>query len=234
MAEFSFFKPGLNLLGVNMDEILDLMRERNRTSENPVFCEVEEIFHQLPDICDIRGGYVVLENVEISPSEGKIRCEDRKIDAGRKVCRYMKGARNIAVFICTAGERFSRLSEKFNSEKDYLKGYIVDTFGSVTAEKTADFLQKNLQTECRKNGFEITNRYSPGYCNWTLSQQKQLFDFLPDNKCDISLTESMLMKPVKSISGIIGIGENVKMRKYACEACNDHTCTYRNILSNNK
>jgi hypothetical protein len=37
------------------------------------------------------------------------------------------------------------------------------------------------------------------------------------------------MDPVKSISGIIGIGENVKNNPYTCRLCNQNDCVYRGI-----
>jgi len=36
------------------------------------------------------------------------------------------------------------------------------------------------------------------------------------------------MKPVKSVSGIIGIGRDVKYAPYQCHACEDKNCIYRN------
>ena len=37
--------------------------------------------------------------------------------------------------------------------------------------------------------------------------------------CDIHLTDSCLMIPIKSISGVIGIGHNVRRRDYTCNLC---------------
>ncbi|MCK7538940.1 MAG: hypothetical protein MZV63_52410 [Marinilabiliales bacterium] len=47
----------------------------------------------------------------------------------------------------------------------------------------------------------ITNRFSPGYCGWDVAEQHKLFSFFKDNFCGITLTESALMNPVKSVSG---------------------------------
>ncbi|MHB8579979.1 MAG: vitamin B12 dependent-methionine synthase activation domain-containing protein [Ignavibacteriaceae bacterium] len=87
-----------------------------------------------------------------------------------------------------------------------------------------------------KRGMKITNRYSPGYCNWNVSEQHLFFSLLPQNFCGITLTESSLMLPVKSISGIIGIGSNVKYSKYFCDKCGVKDCTYRTyrLSANNK
>jgi hypothetical protein len=114
----------------------------------------------------------------------------------------------------------------FELEPDHL-----DTFGSLVAEKTADYLQTQLQMETTGSGLKITNRYSPGYCNWPVAGQQQLFELLPaGNPCRFSLTESMLMMPVKSVSGIVGIGKNVKRHEYACNVCSDKNCVYRKAL----
>jgi hypothetical protein len=79
-----------------------------------------------------------------------------------------------------------------------------------------------------KGGLHITNRYSPGYCDWDIREQKKLFELLPENFCGISLLDSMLMKPIKSISGFIGIGSNVTFNRYTCNYCKDRNCLYRN------
>jgi hypothetical protein len=52
---------------------------------------------------------------------------------------------------------------------------------------------------------------------------------MPENYCGIKLTPSALMDPVKSISGIIGIGKDVKNNPYICRLCNQNDCVYRSI-----
>jgi cobalamin-dependent methionine synthase I len=91
-----------------------------------------------------------------------------------------------------------------------------------------DLIQHNLKVEMKGIGMGTTNRYSPGYCDWDITEQKKLFGLLPAVFCGISLTESMLMKPIKSISGIIGIGKEVSFKRYSCNYCKDNHCLYRN------
>jgi cobalamin-dependent methionine synthase I len=185
----------------------------------------------LPQIVEIRGGYTIFEDIEIQQEKGIIRLHEREIVPQKRVCTYLKNSEKIAVFICSAGEQFSILSKKANAEGDYLKGYLIDTFGSLVAEKTADFIQNEIQKVVQKEDLKITNRYSPGYCNWHLSNQKELFALLPENPCHIFLTDSSLMLPIKSVSGIIGIGKNVRHFGYKCQICNDKDCTYRWLVT---
>ncbi|MFN2335640.1 MAG: hypothetical protein ABR560_01615, partial [Bacteroidales bacterium] len=56
----------------------------------------------------------------------------------------------------------------------------------------------------------------------------KLFSFFKDNFCAITLTDSALMNPVKSVSGLIGIGRDVRYTSYQCHICDNKNCIYRN------
>ena len=88
-------------------------------------------------------------------------------------------------------------------------------------------MQNDLEEQMSKEGKKITNRFSPGYCGWNVSEQHKLFSLLPGNFCGIRLTESALMDPVKSVSGIIGIGPDVRRMPYTCSLCDMKNCIYR-------
>ena len=226
---FIQYSPGINDININVDDILEMLHETDRSPDNPVVSEANLIYRQLQEIYDIRGGYIIYNNIEILRREGKIKINGRNIEPREKVCGYMEDARQLAVFVCTAGEGFSTYSDKYNKEGDYLKGFIVDAFGSLIVEKSMDYIQNELEKESGEYGMRITNRYSPGYCNWQVQDQKQLFSLLPDNPCNITLSESCLMIPIKSISGIIGIGKKVHKREYSCDICTNTTCVYRKV-----
>ncbi len=98
-------------------------------------------------------------------------------------------------------------------------------------ENAADMMHHELKAEAAVRGKKITNRFSPGYCGWDVAEQHKLFTFFRDNFCGITLTESALMNPVKSVSGLIGIGRDVKYAAYQCHVCNDKNCIYRNRKS---
>ena len=104
---------------------------------------------------------------------------------------------------------------------------IVDLIGSEIAEEVAEYVHKKIEQDMRLRGMSITNRYSPGYCNWHVSDQQKLFKILEGKTCGIQLSDSSLMLPLKSISGIIGVGSNVKNRGYACSKCEMDFCIYR-------
>jgi cobalamin-dependent methionine synthase I len=115
-----------------------------------------------------------------------------------------------------------------------MEAYILDAIGSLTVEKAMDKIQENLIVEMSAGSMKISNRYSPGYCNWHLSGQKSLFGLIDENPTGIQINDSCLMTPRKSISGIIGIGKDLKHHEYGCAVCNNATCIYRRILHSAK
>ncbi len=118
-------------------------------------------------------------------------------------------------------------------EGDLLTGYIYDVIGSEIVESAADLMQNELEKTVISSGKKITNRYSPGYCGWDVTEQHKLFELVPSNFCGIRLTESALMDPIKSVSGIIGIGENVRFNPYTCNLCDNKNCIYGNAREKN-
>jgi len=232
MSVFMHYKLDFNQLEVKIQDALEMLHMADDSSD-PVYDEVEQVFGELPQICNISGNVVIYDHVEVMLKEGKIRSDVFEIEPRRRICTYMRGIEKMAAFICTAGEKFTSLTRQLNDNGDYLGGFIVNTFGSIVVEKAMDYIQEQLQVDMQQAGLEITNRYSPGYCLWPLSGQRELFDLFPENQSGISLTESLLMIPMKSVSGIIGIGANVKKSRYKCDICNDLTCVYRNIRQRN-
>ncbi len=113
------------------------------------------------------------------------------------------------------------------NDGDMLKGYIIDIAASELVEKTTDLLESELLKIVSRKNFGVTNRYSPGYCGWNVNDQHKLFSFLPDNFCGVSLTDSALMLPIKSISAVIGIGANSEKEDYQCSLCDTDFCYKR-------
>ncbi len=111
-----------------------------------------------------------------------------------------------------------------------MRGYVYDVLGSVTVEAAVDKMQGELEIKMQEKELKITNRYSPGYCGWPVNDQFKLFSFFPDNYCGITLSSSALMAPIKSVSGVIGIGPKVKKHPYTCQLCDAQNCIYRDKL----
>ena len=190
---------------------------------------IEETLKESEAISKIKAQYTVFEDVRFDDNAKSVEINNIKFRIKKIVFGQIKKSDSVAIFLCTAGEEIGIRSRKAMLERDFLKGYIYDVIGSEIVEAAADLLQNDLEKNMLGKGKKITNRYSPGYCSWDVAEQHKLFQLIPDNFCGIRLTPSALMNPVKSISGFIGIGKDVRNNPYTCRLCNQRDCVYRNI-----
>lgn len=175
-----------------------------------------------------KGGFVILTGEQIVFGKNSISIQNVVLDSEKIISRYFKNAQSLAIMLATIGEEPERISRKLISEGDPLTGYILDSVASLAVEKTADLVERNLNEIINSENLCTTNRYSPGYCGWNVSDQYKLFTFLSKEFCGIVLNESAMMIPVKSISAIVGIGEDVTKEEYDCELCDVDFCYKRN------
>ncbi len=212
------------------EEIKSFLKFNDTDEKHPINQFLKEIFPEISSNKNISGGYIIRKADSIHIKEGIIEIGNTKLNTGSQICGYMKEASFVALFLCTAGETFTRLTKKFNATGDLLEAYLIDSIGSLTVEKAMDKIHEDLEKKMDEKEFKISNRYSPGYCNWALTGQKLLFELIDKNPVHISLSDSCLMTPIKSVSGIIGIGKDIKKRPYACQICQNTLCIYRKII----
>lgn len=191
--------------------------------------EIDEVLESGNDLCNIEGGYKIIDSVNWDKSEFNILLENVTFNIHKVIFQQIKKSNRVAIFICTAGKKITDKSREFMKNGDLLKGYVYDVFGSIVVESAMDLIQDYLQKEMTAKGLKITNRYSPGYCGWEVAEQEKLFSLLPEHFCGIELTDSCLMQPTKSVSGIIGIGYSVKLNRYTCNICDSSNCLYKNL-----
>lgn len=214
-------------LEISTDIIEKFMGYEPGNAPEPMPQLIQEVLDVAHDYCDIKGGYVIQKDTEINRDEKTLRINGTQFDIKRIVTNQLKKMDNVALFICTAGPGIGEYSKKLMHDGDFIKGYIADVVGSEIVESAMDKIQDDLEKQMEARKLHITDRYSPGYCGWSVGEQHKLFSFFPDNFCGITLTPSSLMQPIKSVSGVIGIGPNVKRKGYVCHYCDMVNCIYR-------
>lgn len=213
----------------SLDELARYLRMDD--TEHPAYLYMQQRLEELiSSDLEAVGGYAIGAIEALDIASGRLTVEGVAFEVGSQVCGYLKGADEAAFFLCTAGALFSDEAHALNESGDFMEAYIIDAIGSLSVERAMDRIHKALETEQAERGLKITNRYSPGYCNWPLKDQRPLFDFVGENPTGIVLSESCLMHPIKSVSGVIGIGEKARRRAYGCVICKNTTCIYRRLV----
>ena len=227
---FQYFQFAFREVGPASGEIFRFIQSTDIEDEHPAKIFVNQIREKLKYIEGISGGYLIKKNRPVSVKQGSVQIDQTELQIGRQISGYLKEASSMALFVCSAGSVFTDMINEQSQQGNIMEAYLLDAIGSLTVEKAMDHVQQVLSDEMRQRGMHISNRYSPGYCNWELQEQKKLFSLIGRNPVGVTLTDSSLMIPAKSVSGIIGIGRNLRKRAYGCKICNNSTCTYRKII----
>ena len=143
------------------------------------------------------------------------------------IMKGLSGAEKYLLFIATAGIEFQEEINKIAEEGDIVKVYAADLIGSEIAEATVRECVKAIEADYP--GWGVSNPYSPGDCGWVLSEQREIFSRFGGDTCGVSLNDSCLMYPIKSVSGIVSAGAQVEKREYGCAICGRKDC-YKNRL----
>ena len=147
----------------------------------------------------------------------------------RIIAKLLERCTRVAIFLVTIGKYLEETSFRLAKDGLILQATVLDAIGSVAVEKVADFVQSRTREIAKAQGDVTSRRFSPGYCDWNIGQQRMVFYALTGNTIGIRLTGECLMMPQKSISGIIGIGlSNASVENYdPCKTCRKKDCPGR-------
>jgi len=165
--------------------------------------------------------------IPVETNNGSVTFDEHFLLKSRKLKRIFRPCQKAVIFLTTIGPQVDALIQRAMKKKPSY-GYILDSVASVAAESTADYLEKKLKRKFAPE-HAVTLRYSPGYCDWPLSEQKNIFKIIPGNLIGVKLSERFFMMPYKSISGAMGVcpADSSEASRNACLECQNFNCPYR-------
>ena len=144
-------------------------------------------------------------------------------------------AERLALFAVTLGEPVSRRIGELFAESEPALGYMLDAVASDRADAAADMIGGAYLDRLARDGDVGPSArvlpYSPGYCGWHITGQRALFARLEPGKIGITLNDSCLMQPLKSVSGLLAVGRP-EIHEFDndfdfCDACTTYACRSR-------
>lgn len=165
----------------------------------------------------------------VSVQRNRVTIEGSITFESRVIARLLERCQKVAIFALTIGNHLEELVSYLAENGLVLQATVLDAIGSGAAEKVAAFVEDRIRKRAASQGLVISQRFSPGYCDWEVSQQKNVFTAMNGDTAGVRLTKSCLMVPQKSISGIIGIGlpDNNIESYNPCNTCKKRDCTGR-------
>lgn len=231
IKEFELSFESLDIVPKDLEELLGFANEE---IPEPFPGLIRQAIAMAPELCNIHGGYKHFDNFKVNLSSKTIHIDNHIFSPSKIVITQLKKASSCLLFLCTAGDLISKYAKNLETEGDLILSYVLDILGSVVVNKAMNKIQNEIEMDFRSKNMGISDSFSPGYCEWNVAEQQKLFALLPDKFCGITLSDSSLMTPIKSVSGIIGIGEKVVRTGYQCNWCNDQNCIYGKIRRQKK
>jgi len=185
----------------------------------------ENVIDDLPELLSLGAVYDVL------PVQGfhhkTIELEGGFAFEGPLVARALAGAEKVALAVCTIGIALEeRMTELFS--EDPVRAMALDGAGVAALGVVSDAVIAEVREIAENHQWGSGMRAQPGQEGWPIQQQKVLFECLNTDGIGVSLTNSYLMIPRKSVSFVIGMGPDMRPDAVACDFCSKRNrCPWR-------
>ena len=164
----------------------------------------------------------------ISAEGQEIRLDGTNIRLpGTLAAKMLSECESAVLLVCTLGAGFDRMMREWEA-RDMARAAVMDACGSAWTETVCDEAEKEIRS--RFPDRFCTDRFSPGYGDLPLNLQA---DFLKETdagrKLGITVNESFLLLPCKSVTAVIGLSSRPqRARIRGCAYCGlTENCEYR-------
>jgi len=137
------------------------------------------------------------------------------------LARNLQDIGRVFPYVVTIGPALDKIVQ---GTKDVLERYLLDEIGNVALNAARNRLQNHL---CQKFGLEKISFMAPGSLeDWPIQEQRGLFSLFGDveSAIGVTLTDSLMMVPRKSVSGLYFPSE---VSFFNCQLCPRERCQGR-------
>ncbi len=155
----------------------------------------------------------------------RVRADGADIDGlafdGDLIAEKLAGQEHAFPFIATCGAAIASWAD---SHGDMLERFRADVIATFALASAVDSLKNHIET---RHGTGPLSMMNPGSLDgWRIDGQRSLFGLFADatGRIGVSLTESLLMRPLKSLSGILFSSDGEFIN---CSRCDRAYCPAR-------
>lgn len=214
------------MLNINRKEIYRYLGIRRGDPDDETKRKVEECIGELLQVITPRMVYRVFP---LSfPEDGSIDFTCFRVRS-QSLLKNLKGCEKIILFAATIGERVDLLLRRYN-KLEVSRAVVMQAASAATIEAYCNQINQEMKEKAAQEGYFLRPRFSPGYGDFPLETQRLISDVLKMEKtCGITLTDSLLMMPSKSVTAVIGMGR--KEERHTPDKCSlcgmGENCQYR-------
>jgi hypothetical protein len=149
-----------------------------------------------------------------------------------KLARALRDSFAVVCFVATLGSEIEETINLLSQRDKYSEAAVVDAVGSAGTESLVESFHRDVERRFRSQGHGVTLRFSPGYCDWPISEQVKVFKLVNAQAIGVKLLDSGLLIPCQSASGVFGITRTIDATPpytpyNPCLSCKKMNCTAR-------
>ncbi len=124
--------------------------------------------------------------------------------------RALSGCDGVLLLAATLGQGLDRLLSRYGRLSP-ARALLLQAIGAERVEALCDAFEAEMTDEMAREGYLLRPRFSPGYGDLPLTLQRDIFIALrPEKHIGLTLNESLLMSPTKSVTAIVGVKKGNK------------------------
>ena len=122
----------------------------------------------------------------------------------RDLGRNLAGCSKVALLAATIGPQVDLLIRR-HSSLNPVYASILQATGAMYIEELVDLINAEIKKIAEADGLKTRPRYSPGYGDVPLEVQKDFFRLLPCTRIGLTLMDTLIMAPEKSVTAFVGL-----------------------------
>ncbi|MBR5974877.1 MAG: Vitamin B12 dependent methionine synthase activation subunit [Clostridiales bacterium] len=193
--------PSLNVTEWLRYSCIPVYEQENAAKDPEIAASMEAALSLIPGALSFRVGFCV---VPLSWDEDGFPVFPFA-QRSEKLRKNILGCDRAVLFAATIGSGIDRLIRRYEKADPKL-GLLLQGLGAERVESLCDAFNGEVSEICKENGRETRMRFSPGYGDLPIEVQREFLPLLDaERRLGITLSDSCLMAPSKSVTAIIGI-----------------------------
>ncbi len=195
----------MNIQSIDAREVFRYMGDADKRPDRATERLVSECTAELMDVLRPRA---VWREFQLEPGDGITVVDTALRLEGNDIRRHLKGCDRIIAFAVTLGHEADRLI-RYYEKASMARALVLDACASAAAESLAEQLNRSIEKRYESSGYYLTQRYSPGYGDFSLRIQNDLLSALNAGRSiGLSATQHHILVPGKSVTAVIGLSAN--------------------------
>ena len=182
--------------------------DKKRTELSSDFVKaMERLFAATERALEITAAYSITGILVEKPY--RVALENGRVLSGIKLAGLLENCDEALIMMATGGERIMELIRSLQAEGKLSEAVVVDAAASEITDAALDMVMAVVSQQLLSRGKMLTKlRFSPGYGDFDIEQQKILYEVMRAESFGIKMNEACLLIPEKSVLAIAGIGSS--------------------------